>query len=144
MFQGWILKRVMDNECIQNTLIWMKHLGKSKVHACVAFCTTNTVYDFSKPKMHNTRNVYKKWYSRTILFWMPMFTCRTNWLQPRTEISRTHARHIKHNNPQSPHALHILQNLQEYAPLHNTTTLLHHANKDSNINSCEEFLYLVV
>ena len=105
----------------------------------IAFKSTNTLQQLTKPKTHNTTQDHDK----SSIYKLICKTCNRAYIgqtsRHLTPRFRGHIRYIK-NDPQSAYALHILQNIHEYDPLKDTMSLLKPVHKTSKLIPYEQLL----
>jgi len=97
----------------------------------IAFKSTNTLQQLTKPKTHDTTQDHDK----GGIYKLTCKTCNRAYIgqtsRNMTLRYREHIRYIKNNDPQSAYALHILQNIHEYGFLKDTISLLKPIQKTS-------------
>ena len=90
----------------------------------IAFKSTNTLQQLTKPKIHDTTQDHDK----SGIYKLTFKTCNGEYIgQTSRNLTlryREHIRYIKNNDPQSAYALHIMQNIHEYGSLKYTMSLL--------------------
>jgi len=97
----------------------------------IAFKSTNTLQQLTKPKTHDTTQDHDK----SGICKLTCKTCNRSYIgQTSRNLTlryREHIRYIKNNDPQSAYALHILQNIHEYGSPKDTMSLLKPIHKTS-------------
>jgi len=106
----------------------------------IAFKSTNTLQQLTKPKIHDTTQDHDK----SGIYKLTCNTCNRACIgQTSRNLTlryREHIRYIKNNDFQSAYALHILQNIHEYGPLKDTMSLLKPIHKTSKLIPYEQLL----
>jgi len=106
----------------------------------IAFKSTNTLQQLTKPKIHDTTQDHDK----SGIYELTCSTCNRVYIgQTSRNLTlryREHIRYIKNNDPQSAYALHILQNIHEYGSLKDTMSLLKPIHKTSKLIPYEQLL----
>ena len=104
----------------------------------IAFKSTNTLQQLTKPKNHDTTQDHDK----SGICKLTCQTCNRAYIgQTSRNLAlryREHIRYIKNNNPQSAYALHILQNIYKYGSLKDTMSLLKPIHKTSMLIPYEQ------
>ena len=95
----------------------------------IAFKSTNTLQQLTKPKIDNNTQERDK----SGIYKLTYNTCKMSYIGQTSrrlhQRYKEHVRYIKHNNPQSSYALHTLNSKHEYGPISDTVTLLKHVNR---------------
>jgi len=95
----------------------------------IAFRSTNTLYQLTKPKPH----IHIREHNKSGIYALTCNTCKQAYIGQTRRIVRhgyeEHIRYIRNNDPQSAYSLHIFKNQHEYGPMKDTMTLLKYEQK---------------
>jgi len=106
----------------------------------IAFKSTNTLQQLTKPKTHNITQDHDK----SGIYKLTGQACNRAYIgqtgRNLTLRYREHIRYIENNDPHSAYALHILQNIHEYGSLKDTMSLHKPIHKTSMLIPYQQLL----